>query len=115
MKQPRILKAAKFRAKLQILKIGTKMPDLSILGTIDIVKNEFLTHTVNFCTRSTFCKDSGMGPGPLYQICKILSSCEQFLLSETKFIFAIIRREACFVLTFLQKPYWYLPKMCLSK
>ena len=66
------------------------MPYLGILGlrfsktrvifeisTLKFVRNEFLTHTVNFGIRSAFSNGSGSafsqgqgpGPGPLYKVC----------------------------------------------
>ena len=69
------------------------MPDLSILGlecenniatlkisTLEFVKYESLTHTVNFAIGSAFfkvpgpafCEGPGLGPGRLYKVCSIL-------------------------------------------
>ena len=47
------------------------------INTLQFVKNESLTHTVNFGIGSAFSKgpgsafseDSGPGPGPLYKVC----------------------------------------------
>ena len=47
------------------------------ISTLESVKNEFLTYTVNFGIGSTFCKVLGSafsqvpgpGPGPLYKVC----------------------------------------------
>ena len=47
------------------------------ISTLKFVKNESLTHTVNFCIGSAFSKGQGStfsegpgsGPGPLYKVC----------------------------------------------
>ena len=73
--------------------LGPKIPDLSILGlecenniatlkisTLEFVKYESLTHTVNFAIGSAFfkvpgpafCEGPGLGPGRLYKVCSIL-------------------------------------------
>ena len=47
------------------------------ISTLKFVKNESLTHTVNFCIGSafskglgsTFSEGPGSGPGPLYKVC----------------------------------------------
>ena len=47
------------------------------ISTLKFVKNESLTHTMNFGVRSTFSKglgsafseSPGLGPGPLYKTC----------------------------------------------
>ena len=46
-------------------------------STLEVVKNQFLIHTVNFCIESTFSKDprsaffegQGLGLGTLYKNC----------------------------------------------
>ena len=48
------------------------------ISTLKVVKNEFLTHTVNFDIGSAFSKGRGsafsegpgLGPGPLYKVCQ---------------------------------------------
>ena len=47
------------------------------ISTLEFIKNESLTHTMNFGVGSTFSKglgsafseSPGLGPGPLYKIC----------------------------------------------
>ena len=41
------------------------------ISTFRFVKNEFLTHTVNFGIGSTFSESAGKGPGPLYKVCRV--------------------------------------------
>ena len=44
------------------------------MPTLEFVKYEFLTHTVNFCTRSAFSEGPGLDPGPLYTVCRVLEN-----------------------------------------
>ena len=44
------------------------------MPTLEFVKYEFLTHTVNFCTRSAFSQVLGLGPGLLYTVCRVLEN-----------------------------------------
>ena len=49
-----------------------------VINTLEFVRNEFLTHTVNFGIGSAFYKSPGSafsegpcpGPGPLYEVCR---------------------------------------------
>ena len=44
------------------------------MPTLEFLKYEFLTHTVNFCTRSAFSQVLGLGPGLLYTVCRVLEN-----------------------------------------
>ena len=44
------------------------------MPTLEFVKYEFLTHTVNFCTRSAFSEGPGLDSGPLYTVCRVLEN-----------------------------------------
>ena len=39
------------------------------ISTLEFVKNESLTHTVNFAIGSAFSKGLGLRPDPLYKVC----------------------------------------------
>ena len=39
------------------------------ISTLEFVKNESLTHTVNFTIGSAFSKGLGLCPDPLYKVC----------------------------------------------
>ena len=84
-----------FTRKEKCLNLGPKIPYLGILGlefqkfivifeisTLEFVKNESLTHIMNFGIGSGFSKGPGSafseglgrvsGPGPLYKVCPFL-------------------------------------------
>ena len=42
------------------------------ISTLEFVKNESLTHTVNFGIGSGFSGDPGPGPCPLYKVCPFI-------------------------------------------
>ena len=44
------------------------------ISTLKFIKNESLTHTVNFGIGSAFSQVLGPGPGPLYNICRMYHS-----------------------------------------
>ena len=74
--------------KQKYLNLGSKLPYLGIFGqqfqkttvmfeisALEFVKNESLTHTMNFGVGSTFSKGLGPGPGPPYKVCLYLVTC----------------------------------------
>ena len=44
------------------------------MPTLEFLKYEFLTHTVNFCTRSAFSQGLGLDPSLLYTVCRVLEN-----------------------------------------
>ena len=40
-------------------------------STLEFIKNEFLTNTVNFCIWSNFPGVPGWEPGPLHNVCRM--------------------------------------------
>ena len=41
------------------------------ISTLEFIKNEFLTNTVNCCIWSAFSEGPGWGPAPLYNVCRV--------------------------------------------
>ena len=81
-KNPKICLIARFGAKIKIMKFGTKIALFGYFfllefennivlfetSTIEFIKNEFLTRTVNFSVRCPFSEGPSQGPGPLYKV-----------------------------------------------
>ena len=40
------------------------------ISTLKFIKNQFLTHAVNFGIRSAFSQSQGLDPSPLYKVCR---------------------------------------------
>ena len=58
------------------------------ISTFKFIKNESLTHTVNFGIRSTFFKGLGPGPGPLHKVHQI-----QVRIEPGRKLFTIIKKK----------------------